>query len=402
MSLMSQEVLSRVQARWLRQGFFQSINPTIQYTPGKANIVVDALSRSRSLDPGQWSQSPDPDHGSSVAALTQSPIVPTEELTAWKIAQEGDPVLRQILYRIHAGIECNTFQINTHGLLVSMDASDGSVKLMVPSSMRQEVIQSCHDVPVAGHVDIHRTQEVANRQFSWRGMGTDIQHYVRTCPVCQTTKSDHQKTGGALQPLPVPSGRWEQITTDLCTDLPMPFGYTAIAVFVDRLSKMVHFAPCKEITAEGYAQLFIDTVFRRHGVPKVIISDRDPPVHQSVLKSLMNQLGADARYSTVFHPPTDGQSEVTIRVMENFNRPYVERYPASWSIQLSIVELATNNVVNASTGYTPFYLNTAMHPVVPSSLLMAFTLSTTQESVSERVTRLKDAIHHAQEQLKAA
>ena len=103
-----------------------------------------------------------------------------------------------------------------------------------------------------------------------------------------------------------------------------------------------------------------------------------------------------------FHPQTDGQTEVTIRVMEDFLRPYVERYPSSWSTQLSITEFATNNVVNASTGYTPFYLNTAMHPVVPSSLLTASTLSTNQKSVSQRVTRLKDAVHHAQEHLNAA
>ena len=173
-SLMSQEVLPRVQARWLRQDFFQSINPRIQYTPGKANIVVDALSRSRGLDPRWWSHATDLDHGSSVAALMRSSIVPIEELVAWKIAQEGDPVLRQIFHRIHAGIEHKIFQINAHGLLVRMDASDGSVKLMVPNSMRQNVIQSCHDVLVARHVGIHRTQELVNRQFSWRGIGTDI------------------------------------------------------------------------------------------------------------------------------------------------------------------------------------------------------------------------------------
>ena len=166
---------------------------------------------------------------------------------------------------------------------------------------------------------------------------------------------------------------------------------------------MVYFAPCtKEITAEGYAQLFIDTVFRHHGMPKVIISDRDPRFISRFWKSLINQLGVDVRCSTAFHPQTDGQSEVTIRVMENSLRPYVERYPSSWSTQLSIAEFAANNVVNASTSYTPFYLNTTMRSVVPSSLLTASTLSTTQESVSERVTRMKDAVHYAQEELKAA
>ena len=157
-----------------------------------------------------------------------------------------------------------------------------------------------------------------------------------------------------------------------------------------------------EVTAEGYAQLFIDTVFCHHEMREVIISDRDILFISRFWKSLMNQLGADVRYSIPFHPQTDGQSEVTIRITENFLRPYVERYPSSWTTQLSTAEFVTNNVVNASTGYTPFYLNTAMHPVVPSSLLTASTLSTTQESASERVTRLKDAIHHAQEQLKTA
>ena len=90
-------------------------------------------------------------------------------------------------------------------------------------------------------------------------------------------KSDNRKKVGLLQPISIPSRKWEQITIDLMTDLPLLIGYTAIAIFVDRLTKMVHFAPCtKEISADQYPQLFIDNVFQLHGTPEVIISDWDP------------------------------------------------------------------------------------------------------------------------------
>ena len=82
---------------------------------------------------------------------------------------------------------------------------------------------------------------------------------------------------GALQPIPLPERAWQQITTDLVTDLPGSEGKTAIAVFVDRLTKMVYFFPyTKEITTAKYARLFINQVFRLHGVLEVIILDQDP------------------------------------------------------------------------------------------------------------------------------
>ena len=159
--------------------------------------------------------------------------------------------------------------------------------------------------------------------------------------MCQVMKSDHRKKVGPLQPVPIPTRKWEQITTDLVTDLPPSAGYTAIAVFVDRLTKMVHFAPCtKEISADQYAQLFVDNVFRLHGTPEVIISDRDPRFTSRFWTQFFQILGTDLRLSTAFHPQTDGQSEVTIRVMENFLRPYVELHPHIWSKRLSIAEFA--------------------------------------------------------------
>ena len=97
-------------------------------------------------------------------------------------------------------------------------------------------------------------------------------------------KFDSRAKVGFLQPLEIPTKKWVHVPTDLVTDLSKSDGYMAIAVFVNKLTKMVHFAPCrKEVDAMKYARIFMDTVFRLHGLPKVIISDCDPHFYWQVL-----------------------------------------------------------------------------------------------------------------------
>ena len=141
-------------------------------------------------------------------------------------------------------------------------------------------------------------------------------------------KSDSRAKAGLLKPLEISSRKWAHVTTDLVTDLPESNGFTAIVVFVDKLTKMVHLARCKkEVTAMEYAQIFIDNVFQLHSLPKVIISDRDPRFTGKFWRALFDLLGTDLRFNTMFHPQIDGQSERMIQMLENFLRPYVERYP---------------------------------------------------------------------------
>ena len=278
----------------------------------------------------------------------------------------------------------------------------GKEKIVVPITMKQDVLRECHDIPAVGHVGIRRTLDLVDRQFHWRRWRRDVTSYVRTCPTCQQMKSDNRAKAGLLQPLPVPTRKWEQVTTDLVTDLPESGGYTAIAVFVDRLTKMVHFAPCtKEVTAPQYAKLFVDHVFKLHGLPEVLISDRDPRFSSRFWRSLFDLLGTQIRMSTAFHPQTDGQSERMIQTLENFLRPYVERNPAMWSQQLAMAEFAANNAVHVSTGHSAFYLNAGDHPRVPSSFLHEGE-SSQLEAVQEMVNRMKTALEEAQANLSRA
>ena len=141
-------------------------------------------------------------------------------------------------------------------------------------------------------------------------------------------KSDNRAKARLLQPLEIPTKKWVHVTIDMVTDLLESDGYTAIAVFVDKLTKMVHFAPCrKEVDAMEYAWIFVDTMLKLHGLPEVIISDRDPRFTGKFWESLFDLLSTDLRFSTAYHPQIDGQSERMIQMLEKFLRPYVKRKP---------------------------------------------------------------------------
>ena len=103
----------------------------------------------------------------------------------------------------------------------------------------------------------------------------------------------------------------------------------------------------------------------------------------------------DLRFSTAFHPQTDGQSEWMIQTLENFLRPYVERHPQTWSQYLALAEFAANNAVNLVTGYSPFFLNSGDHPLVPPVFMHSGGVSTQVEAVQTMVDQMKTALEKA-------
>ena len=137
-------------------------------------------------------------------------------------------------------------------------------------------------------------------------------------------------------------------------------------VFTDKLTKLIIAVPTTvSIDGAGYAQLFFEHVFRHHGLPKVIVSDRDPRFTGQFWKTLFALTGTCLNMSTSNYPQTDGQTERVNRVMEEMLRAYVAPHQDEWDEHLVAVEFAYNSSVHASTGETPFFLNYGQHPVTP-------------------------------------
>ena len=122
---------------------------------------------------------------------------------------------------------------------------------------------------------------------------------------------------GLLEPLPIPSKPWQSISLDFITDLPDSRGFNAILTVVDRYTKMAHFVPCtKEITSEETAGIVMREVFRHHGLPDSIISDRGPQFVSKFWKHLFKMLKVTCNLSFGYHPQTDAQAECTNQMLE--------------------------------------------------------------------------------------
>ena len=193
--------------------------------------------------------------------LTSSSAEPqAKDLQTWKRAYQEDLRLKTMLSKLCRGLPCGGQYLTQVGLLA---VKQGDLqKLVVPRSLQQQILRENHNVPSVGLVGMRRTLELVDRYFHWRGLRGGVLQYMKTCPTCQVVKSDNRAKTGLLRPLEIPSRKWTHITTDLVTDLPESNGYTAIVVFMDKLTNMVHLAPCtKEVTAMKYAKLFVGHVF---------------------------------------------------------------------------------------------------------------------------------------------
>uniref|UniRef100_A0A803TGS2 Gypsy retrotransposon integrase-like protein 1 n=1 Tax=Anolis carolinensis TaxID=28377 RepID=A0A803TGS2_ANOCA len=269
-----------------------------------------------------------------------------------------------------------------------------------PGPGREKALRLCHDSKPAGHFGLFKTMHLILRDFWWPKIRKDVENYVNTCPVCQCSKTRREKPSVLLHPLPTPSRPWEIISADFITDLPPSLGFTTILVVVDLFTKMAHFIPCDGLpTAKETADLFLQHVFRLHGLPKSLVTDRGSQFTSRFWKALQKLLGIDSRLSSAHHPQTDGQTERTNATLEQYLRCYVNYQQDNWASLLPLSEFAYNNSVQNSTKEAPFFANYGFHPrffppVVETSEVPA------AEDWLQELTAVQELLHQQLDQAK--
>ncbi|MCO5612466.1 hypothetical protein L7F22_066733 [Adiantum nelumboides] len=231
-------------------------------------------------------------------------------------------------------------------------------RLCIPanSTFKSQILHECHNSPFFGLSGLNKTYEKIKSTFFWLGMKLDVKNYVRECFQCQQVKIEHKRMPGDLQPLDIPLQKWESISMDFIIRLATTRGgYDSIFVVVDRLTKQAHFFPVKIIDSSlTIARLFVKEIFRLHGMPKSIVSDRDSKFTSHFWRATFESIGTQLCMSTTFHPQTDGETERVNRILEDMLRMYVNENQSNWNEYLPLVEFAYNSSYHTSIRMTPF------------------------------------------------
>jgi len=237
-------------------------------------------------------------------------------------------------------------------------------RIYVPEGdLRRKIIQLHHDTPVGGHRGRWKTTELIGRNYWWPGITKEVGRYVEECNACQRYKNQSEAPAGKLMPNAIPEKPWSHISADFITKLPLAQGYEAILVVCDCFSKMAHFIATTEKTlAEGLAKLFWDYVWKLHGLPESIISDRGVQFVMGMMKELNNLLEIQTKLSTAYHPQMDGQTERINQELEQYLRVFIDHRQEQWPDWLGTVEFTYNNKVHTATKTSLFKANYGQDP----------------------------------------
>ena len=357
--LLEQREVGQEYQKWLRKLLGYTFD--IQYKPGSANKIADALSREYSV---------------TCCNLSSSHLIDWERVQQ-NIAK--DPWLQRMVHTLEQGLSAPKWFSLNNGILMYKNR----VVLPKKSEMVGKLLKEYHDSPMGGHAGDYKTYQRIAADWFWPGIRKDVTKHVLECAVCQQQKSSSLSPMGLLQPLPIPDQIWEEISMDFIEGLPKSFGWDTIMVVVDRLSKYSHFIPLKHpFSAPGVAQSFMKEVVRLHGIPSSIVSDRDKVFMSKFWEELFTLQGTSLQRSTAYHPQSDGQTEVVNKRLEAYLRCFISGKPKVWSKWLSWAEFHYNTSWHSSTNCTPFK---AVYGRDPPKLIKFAKGSTTTSSLEEQL-----------------
>lgn len=382
--LLEQRLSTLFQQKWLAK--LMGLDYETVYKKGKDNVAADSLSRlCESQDDGE---------------IKEITTLQSGWLTDITNSYTADSAVQKIV----AGIAVASPQYKDFTYSQGLVKYQGKIYVGNSGVTRASILWELHDSSVGGHSGQDATYKRVSQFFYWPLMKQDIITYVQSNN-CQRIKSGNTFPGGLLQPLPIPSQIWEDISMDFIDGLPKAGDKDCILVVIDRFTKVGHFIVLAHpYTATTVAQLFLDNICKLHGLPNTIVSDRDKVFTSQFWKALFSSVGTNTHMSTSYHPQTDGQTERLNRCLEQYLRAMTSARLRQWHKWFALAEWWYNSTHNSAIKMSPFE---ALYGVKPRQLCISAAVKSNIDSVLDfQVNReamnqvLKEAIQVAQNRYK--
>lgn len=337
-------------ARWSLR--LQEFDMVIQYKSGKQHSDADCLSRAP-VEPAGGE-----DDVSFVCAVQATTVAKQ---------QRNDQELRPLIDFLegHTSTAPRLFSrglssfclINNVLYKKNFTPNGRSILLVVPTPLREDVLQACHDEPSAGHLGYTRTLARIQQSYYWPRLSSVVREYVRTCRDCQRRKMPPNRPAGLLQPIQIPARPFEQVGMDLLGPFPTSSqGNKWIIVATDYLTRYAETKAVSRGTAEEVAQFFVENIVLRHGAPACVITDRGTAFTAKLVSAIMTLSGTSHRRTTAYHPQTNGLTERMNKTIADMLSMYVDAEHKTWDVVLPYITFAYNTAQQETTRMTPFQI----------------------------------------------
>lgn len=346
------------------------LNYSFQYKKGVENTVADALSRL-------------PIATLATALSVVQPLWLQEVVNSYVVDTHAQRLLEEL-----AVVSPNAQGFSLTDSLIRLN---GRIWIGANLALQTKLISAFHASPIGGHSGYIVTYQRLKKLFSWFGLKKDVANFVKQCQVCQQAKHEHCRLPGLLVPLPVPKEAW----VDIVEGLPKLDGFSVILVIVDRFTKFAHFIPLRHpFTASQVAVAVDKAVFKTHGIPHSIVSDRDQVFTSKFWTDLLKVWNTQLNMSTAYHPQTDGQTERVNQCLEMYLRCMTQATPSNWNKWLHLAEYWYNTSFHTTLGCSPHKALFGVEPHVSQvPILLSSVHSLVQDLVTERA-QLSDFLTH--------
>lgn len=376
-------------ARWSL--LIQQYDFEIRHRPGAANANADALSRRPYTVPPP-----------SISAY-DVPGVQTDRI---RELQRRDPDLSDLIQYLETSklpvqngaartvlLIVDDYFLSEDGLLLHIwtprnrRRATPCQQLVIPTSLRYELLVWTHDDPTGGHFGTVKTYEKLRSRYYWRKMFADVNHWCRSCCDCAMRKSPRNRHKAPLLPVPV-EGPFDRVACDVMGPFPVSkSGNRYVVVFSEYLTKWCECFPVPTTEASVIARLLVDEIFCRHGAPRTLLSDRGSNFLSSLVKEVCRLLNTRKVNTTAYHPQTDGLVERFNNTLAEAISSFVSSNQQDWDVYIPAIQFAHRTSLCVSTGDTPFYLLYGREPRLPPdvSLLPPTQLSNSVEEHRARI-----------------